>query len=41
MFPELPEYPNFDPKVRRAPKREFVLNEEETILALENAALYS
>lgn len=40
MFPELPEYPNFDPKVRRAPKREFVLNEEETILALENALRY-
>ncbi|MDD4000452.1 MAG: urocanate hydratase [Bacilli bacterium] len=40
IFKELPEYPKFDPKVRRAPKREFVLNEEETVLALKNALRY-
>lgn len=40
IFDELPSYPTFDPKIRRAPKRELVLNEKETVLALENALRY-
>ena len=40
IFPELPDYPEFDPAIRRAPKREFTLNERETALALKNALRY-
>lgn len=40
IFTDLPEYPEFDPKLRRAPKREFVLSEAETALALKNALRY-
>ncbi|MBF8982920.1 urocanate hydratase [Lutibacter sp. B2] len=36
----LPEYPEFDPQYRRAPKREFTLTQEETKLALTNALRY-
>ncbi len=27
IFPELPDYPEFDPAIRRAPKRELSLTE--------------
>ena len=40
IFSDLPDYPLFDTEVRRAPKREFVLTKEETILALQNALRY-
>lgn len=40
IFPELPEYPEFVPGIRRAPKREFKLSKEETELALKNALRY-
>lgn len=40
IFKELPEYPNFNPSIRRAPKRELKLTEEETALALKNALRY-
>lgn len=40
LFPELPEYPVFLKNIRRAPKRDFSLSEEEVILALENALRY-
>jgi urocanate hydratase len=40
IFSELPPKAEFDPNVRRAPKREFVLSEKETILALKNALRY-
>ncbi|MBN2696324.1 MAG: urocanate hydratase [Bacilli bacterium] len=36
----LPEYPEFVPGIRRAPKREFNLSESETVLALKNAMRY-
>ncbi len=37
---ELPEYPKFDEKYRRAPKREFNLSQNETEIALKNALRY-
>jgi len=37
---ELPEYPTFDKKYRRAPKREFNLSQSETEIALKNALRY-
>lgn len=40
IFDELPEYPEFVPNIRRAPKREFKLTEKETALALKNALRY-
>lgn len=40
IFDELPEYPIFKDSIRRAPKREFTLTEEETKLALQNALRY-
>ncbi len=40
IFDELPEYPDFEKGIRRAPKREFTLTEEETELALKNALRY-
>ncbi len=36
----LPEYPEFDPKYRRAPKRELLLSNREIKLALKNALRY-
>lgn len=36
----LPDYPEFDPQYRRAPKREFTLNKHQTELALKNALRY-
>ncbi|MCT4687277.1 urocanate hydratase [Vallitalea sp.] len=36
----LPEYPKFQDGIRRAPKREFTLTQEETELALKNALRY-
>ncbi|SKC63311.1 urocanate hydratase [Maledivibacter halophilus] len=36
----LPEYPEFEKGIRRAPKREFTLTKEETELALKNALRY-
>lgn len=40
IFTELPEYPEFKEGIRRAPKREFTLTQEETELALKNALRY-
>ena len=40
IFPELPSYPDFNPDIRRAPKRDFTLSKEETALALKNALRY-
>ena len=40
IFKELPSKPEFIEGIRRAPKREFVLSEEETALALKNALRY-
>ncbi len=40
IFSELPKYPKFQEGIRRAPKREFTLNENETALALKNALRY-
>ncbi len=37
---ELPEHPGFDPKYRRAPKREVTLTDREIKLALKNALRY-
>ncbi|HPP07099.1 MAG TPA: hypothetical protein PLW88_06980, partial [Syntrophorhabdaceae bacterium] len=37
---ELPSPPSFKKGIRRAPKRAFTLNKEETILALKNALRY-
>ena len=34
---ELPEYPEFDPKYRRAPRRESKLSEADKELAIRNA----
>ena len=39
-FKELPEMPEFQEGIRRAPKRDFTLNKEETKLALKNALRY-
>ncbi len=36
----LPEYPEFDKLIRRAPKREFTLTKRETEIALKNALRY-
>lgn len=36
----LPSYPEFDPKIRRAPKRELTLSDREIKLALKNALRY-
>ena len=36
----LPEYPSFDPKIRRAPKRDMELSDEQIKLALKNALRY-
>ena len=36
----LPKYPEFDYKIRRAPKREFTLTKNETEIALKNALRY-
>ncbi len=40
IFQELPEKPTFQEGIRRAPKREFSLSENETSLALKNALRY-
>lgn len=40
IFEELPKMPDFVEGVRRAPKREFTLNQSETELALKNALRY-
>ncbi len=40
IFQELPQKKEFIEGIRRAPKREFVLNEKETELALKNALRY-
>jgi urocanate hydratase len=40
IFDELPEMPEFVEGIRRAPKREFTLTQEETELALKNALRY-
>jgi urocanate hydratase len=40
IFSELPQYPEFEEGIRRAPKREFTLSKEETELALKNALRY-
>jgi urocanate hydratase len=40
IFQELPKKKEFIEGIRRAPKREFVLNEKETELALKNALRY-
>lgn len=40
LFSELPPQKAFQKGIRRAPKRAFVLTEEETILALQNALRY-
>ncbi|MFA5035569.1 MAG: urocanate hydratase [Candidatus Izemoplasmatales bacterium] len=40
IFTKLPDYPAFDPTIRRAPKRHFTLSEIETQLALKNALRY-
>ena len=40
IFEELPEYPEFKKGIRRAPKREFNLSKDETVLALKNALRY-
>ena len=37
---KLPDYPEFDSRYRRAPKRELLLNESEIKLALKNALRY-
>ncbi|MBC8586883.1 urocanate hydratase [Paratissierella segnis] len=36
----LPNYPKFDQRIRRAPKREFTLSQRETEIALKNALRY-
>lgn len=40
IFPTLPPYPPFDASIRRAPKRECRLNEQEEVLAIQNALRY-
>lgn len=40
IYQELPDYPTFQEGIRRAPKREFVLTQDETELALKNALRY-
>lgn len=40
IFETLPEKATFDEQMRRAPKREFTLNKQETELALKNALRY-
>ena len=40
IFDQLPEQPEFVKDIRRAPKREFTLNQQETELALKNALRY-
>lgn len=40
IFDQLPDYPSFDKSIRRAPKREFTLTEDETNLAVQNALRY-
>ena len=40
LEPELPPEPEFDPEIRRAPKRDLPLNEKEKKLALRNALRY-
>lgn len=40
IFNTLPEPVNFEPGIRRAPKRDFSLSESETALALKNALRY-
>ncbi len=40
LFETLPEYPEFQEGIRRAPKREFTLSKDETALALQNALRY-
>lgn len=40
IFEELPEMPKFEEGIRRAPKRDFTLNKDDTRLALKNALRY-
>ncbi len=40
VFADLPQMPGFEEGIRRAPKRDFTLNKEETKLALKNALRY-
>ncbi len=40
VISELPPMPSFAEGVRRAPKRQFVLNRQDTVLALKNALRY-
>ncbi len=40
LFPVLPPYPSFEPHIRRSPKRECLLNEQEEVLAIQNALRY-
>lgn len=40
LFPVLPPYPAFEPHIRRSPKRECLLNEQEEVLAIQNALRY-
>jgi urocanate hydratase len=40
LDPELPEYPPFEPNIRRAPNRGFTLSQKEAELALKNALRY-
>ena len=40
IFEELPEMPGFEEGIRRAPKRDFTLNKDDTRLALKNALRY-
>ena len=37
---DLPEYPQFDPQYRRAPRRESHLSESDKVLAIKNALRY-
>lgn len=40
IFPELPNYPEFEPNIRRAPKRDVSLSKSDIKLALKNALRY-
>ncbi len=40
IFDEIPGYPEFEPGIRRAPKRNFTLSKNDTALALKNALRY-
>jgi urocanate hydratase len=40
LFTELPAYPEFEKGIRRAPKRNLTLNQDEVALALKNALRY-